>query len=97
MSNRKEILISKYAELISNISSVGFAPEVFPSLEDIDVVDMLLLFNYYFASVGDDAYEGKIRELAQLQGVVTITEEQYEKGIPIIKNYINWLKLFQKQ
>ena len=47
MSNRKEILIPKYAELISNISSVGF-PQVFPSLEDIDVVDMLLLFNYYF-------------------------------------------------
>ena len=44
MSNRKEILIPKYAELISNLSSVGF-PQVFPSLEDIDVVDMLLLFN----------------------------------------------------
>ena len=45
MSNRKEILIPKYSELISNLSSVGF-PQVFPSLEDIDVVDMLLLFNH---------------------------------------------------
>ena len=45
MSNRKEILISKYAELILNISSVGFL-QVYPSLEDIDVVDMLLLFNH---------------------------------------------------
>jgi hypothetical protein len=96
MSNRKEILISKYAELISSISSVGFAPELFPSLEDIDVVDMLLLFNYYFASCQNADYEGKIRELANLQGIV-ITEEQYEKGIPIITNYINWLKIFQKQ
>ena len=42
MSNRKEILISKYAELISNISSVGFPP-VFPSLEDIDVVDAFII------------------------------------------------------
>jgi hypothetical protein len=96
MSNRKEILISKYAELISNISSVGFTSEIFPSLEDIDIVDMLLLFNYYFASCQEEDYQEKIRELAQLQKV-EITEEQFEKGIPIIINYINWLKLFQKQ
>jgi hypothetical protein len=95
MSNRKEILISKYAELISNISFVGF-PQVFPSLEDIDVVDMLLLFNHYFAPCKEEEYEGKIRELAQFQKVV-ITEEQFEKGTPIIINYINWLKTFQKQ
>jgi hypothetical protein len=95
MSNRKEILISKYAELISNISTVGF-PQVFPSLEDIDIVDMLLLFNFYFASCEEANYEGKIRELAQLQKV-QITDEQFEKGTPIIINYINWLKIFQKQ
>ena len=95
MSNRKEILIMKYAELISSISSVGF-PEVFPSLEDIDVVDMLLLFNFYFAPCKEEEYEGKIRELAQLKNVV-ITEEQFEKATPIIINYINWLKTFQKQ
>jgi hypothetical protein len=95
MSNRKEILISKYAELISNISSVGF-PEVFPSLEDIDVVDMLLLFNFYFATCKEDEYDGKIRELVQLKKIM-ITEEQFEKSIPIIINYINWLKIFQKQ
>ena len=93
MSNRKEILIKKYAELISNISSVGFSPDVFPSLEDVDVVDLLLLFNYYFACTED--YEPKIRVLADSQNII-ITEEQYEKGMPIIINYINWLKLFQK-
>jgi len=93
MSNRKEVLIKKYAELIQNISSVGFSPDIFPSLDDLDVVDLLLLFNFYFASTDD--YEPKIRELAKLQGI-TITEEEYEKGLPIIVNYINWLKLFQK-
>ena len=95
MSNRKEILISKYAELISNISTVGF-PQVFPSLEDIDIVDMLLLFNFYFASCEEANYEGKIRELSQLQKK-EITDDQFEKGTPIIINYINWLKTFQKQ
>ena len=95
MSNRKEILISKYAELISNLSTVGF-PQVFPSLEDIDIVDMLLLFNFYFASCKEEDYERKIRELAQLKKV-DITDEQFEKGTPIIINYINWLKIFQKQ
>jgi len=95
MSNRKEILISKYAELISNISTVGF-PQVFPSLEDIDIVDMLLLFNFYFASCEEANYEGKIRELSQLQKK-EITDDQFEKGTPIIINYINWLKIFQKQ
>ena len=93
MSNRKEVLIKKYAELISNLSSVGFSPALFPSLDDLDVVDLLLLFNYYFSATDD--YEPKIRELAQIQGIA-ITEEEYQKGLPIIINYINWLKLFQK-
>ena len=93
MSNRKEVLIKKYAELITNLSSVGFSPALFPSLDDLDVVDLLLLFNYYFSSTND--YEPKIRELATLQSI-EITEEEYEKGLPIIIDYINWLKLFQK-
>ena len=93
MSNRKEILILKYTGLIQNLSLVGFSPEIFPSLEDVDVVDLLLLFNYYFSSTTD--YEPKVREIAQLQEI-HITEEEYEKGMPIIVNYINWLKLFQK-
>lgn len=93
MSSRKEILIQKYVELNQSLSSVGFPSEVFPRLEDVDVVDLLLLFNHFFLQTLD--YESKIRQLAQLQSVV-ITEEQYEKGIPIIITYINWLKLFQK-
>jgi len=93
MSNRNEVLIKKYAELITNLSSVGFSPALFPSLDDLDVVDLLLLFNYYFSSTND--YEPKIRELATLQSI-EITEEEYEKGLPIIIDYINWLKLFQK-
>ena len=94
MSNRKEILICKYAELIQNLNSVVFPTSLFPSLDDVDVVDLLLLFNYYFATTLE--YEGKIRELAQHQDIL-ITEEEYGKGLPIIINYINWLKLFQKQ
>ena len=96
MSNRKEILMSKYVELISNLSIVGFPSELFISLEDVDIVDMLLLFNFYFASCKEEDYQGKIRELAQFQKV-EITDEQFEKGTPIIINYINWLKIFQKQ
>jgi hypothetical protein len=38
-------------------------------------------------------YKGKIKELAQFQKVV-ITDEQFEKAIPIIINYINWLKIY---
>jgi hypothetical protein len=95
MSNRKEILISKYAELISNLSTVGF-PQVFPSLEDIDVVDMLLLFNFYFASCKDEDYNKKIKELVQLLKV-QITDELFEKATPVLITYINWLKIFQKQ
>ena len=95
MSNRKEILITKYAELISTLTTVGF-PEVFPSLEDIDVVDMLLLFNFYFAQCKEEEYEGKIRELAHLKKLL-ITEDIFETANPIIINYINCSIKFQKQ
>ena len=93
MTTRKEILIKKYLEFQENLINTGFNSKVFPSLEDIDIVDLLLMFNLCFAYCSD--YKPTIQALASSYGI-TITEEELEKGMPHINDYINWLKEFQK-
>jgi hypothetical protein len=93
MSNRKEILITKYLEFKNNLDNIGFNTKLFPSLEDIDVVDLLMFFNLCFAFTTE--YEPTIRNLATSYNL-EITEEEYAKGMPLITEYIDWLKLFQK-
>lgn len=93
MSSRKEILIKKYLEFQENLTNIGFNTKLFPSLEDIDIVDLLLFFNLCFAFCTD--YEQTIRGLASSYKV-EITDEEYEKGMPYITEYIEWLKVFQK-
>ena len=93
MTTRKEILIKKYLEFQENLINTGFNSKVFPSLEDIDIVDLLLMFNLCFAYCSD--YEPTIKALASSYGV-SITDEELQNGMPHINEYINWLKEFQK-
>ena len=93
MSCKKEILIKKYLEFQKNLAEVGFNTSLFPALEDIDIVDLLLFFNICFAYT--DNYEATIKNLASSYGV-KISDEELEKGMPYITEYINWLKAFQK-
>lgn len=93
MSNRKEILIKKYLEFKQHLESVQFNIELFPSLDDVDVVDLLFFFNLCFSHTTD--YEAAVRGVASNFGY-KISEDEYSRGMPYITEYIEWLKAFQK-
>ena len=93
MSNRKEILIVKYLEFKKQLDSVEFNTSLFPSLDDVDIVDLLFFFNMFFPQSTD--YEPAVRSLATTFGY-QISDEEYSKGMPYITEYIEWLKAFQK-
>ena len=93
MSNRKEILIKKYLEFKTSLSDVGFNISVFPNLEDIDIVDLLLFFNLCFSYTTE--YESIVKNLASSYNI-KLTDDELAKGMPLITEYIEWLKTFQK-
>jgi hypothetical protein len=66
---------------------------IFPSLDEIDVTDMVFFMTMSFVGVeSKEAYHSKIKELIEGSGV-RITEDVFEKIAPLIIEFIAWLKV----
>ena len=92
MTTRKEIIIDKYLEFQNNIKQIVDV-DIFPTLEDLDVVDLLLFFNMTFGYTTE--YESIINDLI-LFNSVKILPEDLSKVMPIITQFIDEFKLLQK-
>jgi hypothetical protein len=89
---RKEIIINKYLEFQNNIKQIVDI-NIFPTLEDVDVVDLLLFFNMTFGYTTE--YETIINDLILFNGVKILSEDLL-KVMPIITQFIDEFKLLQK-
>jgi hypothetical protein len=89
---RKEIIINKYLEFQNNIKEIVDV-DIFPSLEDIDIVDLLLFFNMSFGYT--DNYTDIINDLISCKRV-KIQPEDLLKVMPVIIQFIDEFKLLQK-
>jgi hypothetical protein len=92
MTTRKEIIINKYLEFQNNINNI-VPINIFPSLEEVDVVDLLLFFNFTFGYVNE--YENIITELISFNNV-KIQPDELQKVMPVIIQFIDEFKLLQK-
>jgi len=48
MTTRKEIIINKYLEFQHKLKFMDIDENIFPSLEDVDIIDVLIFFNTMF-------------------------------------------------
>lgn len=92
MTTRKKIIINKYLEFQNNINNI-VPINIFPSLEEVDVVDLLLFFNFTFGYVNE--YENIITELISFNNV-KIQPDELQKVMPVIIQFIDEFKLLQK-
>ena len=92
MTTRREIIIDKYLEFQNNINNI-VPINIFPSLEEVDVVDLLLFFNFTFGYVNE--YENIITELISFNNV-KIQPDELQKVMPVIIQFIDEFKLLQK-
>ena len=88
---KREYLEKKYKEFTKELSN-ELCENIFPSLDECCMIDILLYFQYTFASTED--YEETVRTM--LKHHMDITEEKFQKVYPIIKKYIDELKDFLK-
>jgi hypothetical protein len=86
---KRDYLEKKYKEFTKELST-ELCDNIFPSLDECCMIDILLYFQYTFALTED--YEEPMRTL--INHHMDITEEKFQKVYPIIKKYIDELKHF---
>ena len=89
MTTRKEVIIQNYLEFQKQLQKKNFDCSIFPSLEDVDLVDLLVLFNYTFNNSTPVA-----QSLDALMKINSI--ECSEEVRQICINFIQWFLDFQK-
>jgi len=87
---KKIYLENTYKEFISEIETI-IKTNLFPSLEDVDMVDILLFFQYTFFCTND--YKEIVKNLIETHHV-ELDGDTFNKIYPIIEKYINELKHF---
>ena len=92
MTTKKEIIVKRFLEYEMNIRQL-IAASLIPSLEDIDVCDLLIYINLYFNN--DNDKQTTIYNLISMQGL-DINKEDIAKAMPLTLQLIEWLLLFQK-
>ena len=92
MTTRKEILIKKYIDFTNDIKNI-IDEKIFPSLEDIDITDLVILFTFTFQDKTD--YQETIANLLDVNHI-EISNDKFDELYPIINKYINELKDFLK-
>ena len=65
-----------------------------PSLEDFDILDILLYFNLYF-NIGQPNYEKTINNIIEMNDL-KINHTDLQKVRPLTIDLIEWLIKFQK-
>lgn len=93
MTTKKDVIIKKFLQYEAEIKKI-VNTSIIPSLEDIDVLDLLLYINLYFNNEQDK--QKTVIYLIDMQGL-DITQEQLTKAMPITLDLIDWILKFQKE
>ena len=93
MTTKKEVLIKKYIDYQNQVKQI-INITILPSLEDFDILDILLYFNLYF-NIGQTNYEKTINDIIEMNNL-KIDNNDLQKVMPLTIDLIDWLIKFQK-
>ena len=88
---RRELIIQKYCALELELSQY-FDSSLFPSLDDVDLATSFYI-TATFLGLNDSVSMGeKVKELIVANNV-TITDENQKKVVPLVIDFIMWLRV----
>ena len=91
---RKDLIISKYQEFQDILKTKFNLSGLFPSLEDIDLVDMLYFFNLKFTSDDIETRKATIKEISEMCKI-EIPDDKFDEAFECINEYIDFMKKVQ--
>ncbi len=92
VETRKDKIIKKYLEIENEIRTIT-DKTILPNLDSFDIVDLILYIDYIISSSTD------LRETAQTlikQNKIELTEDEIEKLIPLVENFVVFFNDFKK-
>ena len=92
VETRKDKIIKKYLEIENEIRKIT-DKTILPNLDSFDIVDLVLYIDYIISSSTD------LRETAQTlikQNRIELTEEEIEKLVPLVENFVVFFNDFKK-
>ena len=92
VETRKDKIIKKYLEIENEIRKIT-DKTILPNLDSFDIVDLILYIDYIISSSTD------LQETAQTlikQNKIELTEEEIEKLIPLVENFVVFFNDFKK-
>ena len=89
---KKEYIEEEFVKFTASIKEIKEI-DIFPSLDDIDVADMLIFFNITFCNTND--YKPIVQHLIKINDV-QLSPEEFASIFTIIEAYLNNLKTFLK-
>lgn len=91
MATRMILITQKYEKLTTELKEF-FDAELFPSLDTIDVADLVFFITLNFVGIEkEEDFHEKITDLITCNGF-KITEKQMEKVVPLISEFVLWLR-----
>ena len=91
MTTRRDLIVQKYCALELELTQY-FESHLFPSLQDIDLADIVTYTTILFMGVQtDDEYNENIRGLMKNNNI-TVSDEVFEKVSPLVTEFVRWLK-----
>jgi hypothetical protein len=93
----KHLIAEKYVEFKKTINDKfdNQFNDLFPNIDDIDIVDLLYFFNLKFASPNDDENKQAIKDIAQIYKI-TISDDKFDELFINVNEYIKFLKNIQQ-
>ena len=92
VETRKDKIIKKYLEIENEIRKIT-DKTILSNIDSFDIVDLVLYIDYIISSSTD------LRETAQTlikQNKIELTEEEIEKLIPLVENFVVFFNDFKK-
>ena len=89
-TTRRKVLQEKYNELIVNIRK-HTNEIIFPSLEDIDLIELIFYFNHFYGSIDENQYRKTTLDILQVKNIV-LDESTFDKIYPIVFDFLVFFK-----
>ena len=85
MTTKRDVIVKIYSEFKNEINNIIDVSTVFPSIDNLDVAD--LVYNVSFLFPLNCNVENQLKDVLCMSSII-YTQEQFNNSIPIVKKFL---------